>query len=166
MISAIVCCSAEIAAPKPPPTWSEALSVELAASFVPFANDVPLMLGAAVRFMRIHEVWIRGGFMPTGDDIRLGFGVGGYRVVLRPLKIVRPTFGALIAGLPETCTHDALGQPQCTHDALFIFAATGGVRIEPKPWLGISAILTFGTDTYPNPFGMIELGVSFALPLS
>lgn len=150
----------------PSPTYSSAVLFETAVAFVPVANDLPLMIGAGIRFAKIHEVWARGGFIATGDDIRLGFGVSGYRVVLRPHKIVRPTFGAIFAGLPETCTHDALGAPSCTKTPLFIFALTGGVRIEPTPWLGVSAILTFGTDSYPNPFGMVELGLSFALPLS
>lgn len=147
------------------PTWKDAIFVEPSTAFIPYANDVPLMLSAGVRLASIHEIWLRGGFMPTGDDVRLGFGAAGYRVVLRPGRVVRPMFGGLFAGLPETCSHDALGNPACTKDPIFIFAATAGVRIEPVPWLGVNASLAFGLDSYPNPFGMIELGVSFALPL-
>lgn len=145
--------------PTPPPTT--AIFAELGAAFVPVANDIPLMLGGGVRFAKIHEVWARGGFIATGDDVRLGFGVAGYRVVLRPGRIVRPTFGAIFAGLPETCTHDAAGAPSCTKVPLFIFAATAGVRIEPTPWFGVAGVLTLGTDSYPNPFGMFELLVTF-----
>ena len=70
----------------------------------------------------------------------------------------------MIAGVPATCSHDASGAPVCTDSPLFIFAATAGVRIEPVPWLGITATLSFGTDSYPNPFGMLELGVTLVLP--
>jgi hypothetical protein len=147
-------------------TGSTALLFDTAVGFVPFANDVPLMLGAGVRFAEIHEVWARGGYMSVGDDVRHGFGVAGYRAVLRPQKLFRPVLGALFAGLPATCTHDAGGHPVCSPPPLFIFAALGGVRIEPNPWLGVSAILQLGTDTHPNPFGMVELGLTFALPLS
>ena len=38
--------------------------------------------------------------------------------------------------------------------------------IEPVKWLGVNLSLAFGLDSYPNPFGMVELGVSFALPLN
>jgi len=147
-------------------TFHDALFVEAAAAFVPVANDVPLMLGVGARFAGIHEVWARAGYIPTGDDVRLGFGVVGYRVALRPLKVVRPLFGGLVAGLPETCTHDAAGRPTCVGTPLFIFAGTVGVRVEPTPWLGLSTILTLGVDSYPNPFGMVELAVTFAWPLS
>jgi hypothetical protein len=148
-----------------PPTWSTALFAEASTAFIPHANDVPLMLSAGVRLAGIHELWLRGGFMPTGDDRNLGFGALGYRVVLRPGRVVRPLFGALAAALPETCSHDAAG-PVCTKTPIFIFSATGGLRIEPAPWLGINTSLALGLDSYPNPFGMVELGVSFALPLS
>ena len=151
---------------KPPPTWSDALFVETAVAFVPVANDVPWMLGVGARFAGIHEVWARGGYIPTGDDVRVGFGVIGYRAALRPGRVVRPMFGGLVAGLPETCTHDAQRRPTCVGTPLFIFAATVGVRVEPVPWLGLSTILTLGVDSYPNPFGMVELAVSFAWPLS
>lgn len=86
--------------------------------------------------------------------------------MLRPGKVVRPLFGALAAGLPETCSHDDAGRPVCTKTPIFIFAAVGGVRIEPTPWFGIDTSIALGLDSYPNPFGMVELGVSFALPLS
>lgn len=142
-----------------------ALFVEGAGAFVPFAIDVPLMLGAGVRLGGVHEIWARAGYIPTGDDVGHGFGCGGYRVVLRPGKLVRPLLGGLVAGLPATCTHDALRQPSCTDTPLFIFAATAGVRFEPEPWLGVSSVLTLGTDTYPNPFGMMELDVTFLIPV-
>jgi hypothetical protein len=146
-------------------TFSDALFVEASVGFVPYANDLPLMISGGVRFAKLHEIWLRGGFMPTGDDVRLGFGAAGYRVVLRPGRVVRPLFGGLFAGLPETCAHDAAGNPTCDKTPIFIFAATAGVRFEPVPWLGLAASLSFGLDSYPNPFGMVELGASFALPL-
>jgi hypothetical protein len=43
--------------------------------------------------------------------------------------------------------------------------STAAVRFEPTPWLGLSLMLSFGVDSYPNPFGMVELGVSFFIPL-
>lgn len=52
----------------PPPAWSRALFVEASTAFIPHANDVPLMLSAGLRLASIHELWVRGGFMPTGDD--------------------------------------------------------------------------------------------------
>ena len=70
-----------------------------------------------------------------------------------------------LAGLPATCAHDGAGRPDCTPTALFIFAANGGVRFEPVPWLGLSLGLSLGTDTYPNPFGMVEAGLTFAIPV-
>ena len=148
-----------------PPTWSDALFVEVGTAFIPYANDVPLMIGGGVRFARYHEIWARAGYIPTGDDFHLGFGVAGYRAVFRPNKRVRPFIGGLVAGLPQTCTHDDQGKQTCTPTTLIIFAASGGVRIEPVPWLGIAASLALGSDTHPFPFGMIELTVSFALPL-
>jgi hypothetical protein len=151
-------------APTVVPTGSNALFVEVAGGFVPYANDVPIMVGAGARLAGIHEVWARFGYMTTGDDVELGFGVVGYRLVLRPRKFVRPLFGGLVAGLPATCTHDALGQQACSRVPLFISAATAGVRVEPKPWLGLFTVLSLGTDTYPNPFGMVELGVSLSWP--
>ncbi len=165
---ACVTCTAVVAhADEPKPKdWSNALFVEAGTAFIPYANDVPIMISGGVRFAKLHEIWLRGGFMPTGDDVRLGFGAAGYRAVLRPGRVVRPFFGGLFAGLPETCSHDARGFPTCEKTPIFIFAATGGVRIEPAPWLGINASLSFGLDTWPNPFGMVELGVSFALPLT
>lgn len=148
------------------PTYASAVVVDVSAAFVPFANDVPLMLGAGIRFARFHEIWARAGYMPTGDDVHLGFGVVGYRAALRPGKVVRPIFGGLAAAVPETCGHDAQGKPSCERVPLFIFAATAGVRIEPTPWIGLFGEIAFGVDSYPNPFGMIEAGVSFVLPLS
>jgi hypothetical protein len=147
-------------------TYSEALFVEAGTGFIPYANDVRLMLSVGLRFAKLHEVWLRGGFMPTGDDIRLGFGAAGYRALLRPGRVVRPLFGGLFAGLPETCSHDADGQPACVKTPIFIFAATAGVRFEPVPWLGIQTTLSLGLDSYPNPFGMVELGIVFTLPLT
>jgi hypothetical protein len=149
-----------------PKTFANALFVEAGTAFIPYANDVPLMISAGVRFARYHEIWVRGGFMPTGDDIRLGFGAAGYRAVLRPDHVVRPFFGGLFAGLPETCSHDALGNPSCTKVPIFIFAAVAGVRFEPVKWLGVNVSLALGLDSYPYPFGMVELGLSFALPLT
>lgn len=152
--------------PAPKHDWSNALFVEASTAFIPYANDVPLMLSGGVRFAKLHEVWLRGGFMPTGDDVRLGFGAVGYRAVLRPMHVLRPFFGGLFAGLPETCSHDANGNPTCAKTPIFIFAATAALRVEPIPAIGINLSLSFGLDSYPNPFGMVELGVSFALPLS
>ncbi len=150
----------------PPPREPPAILFESAAEFVPVANDVPVMLGAGLQLAGIHEMWARAGYMPTGDDRGHVFGVGGYRLVLRPHRTWRPIVGALFAGLPDTCTHDARGNPQCAPPPLFVFAALGGVRLEPVPWLGFSAVLSLGTDTHPNPFGMVELSVTFTLPLS
>lgn len=148
------------------PTYDEALMLDVAVGFVPVANDVPLILGAAVRFASVHEIFARGGYMPTGDDVSYGFGVLGYRAVLLPRELVRPVVGAYVAVLPATCTHDATGAPSCQPDAFFVFSAVGGVRIEPTRWLGLFALLSLGVDSYPNPFGMIELGATFAWPLS
>jgi hypothetical protein len=144
---------------------STAILVDATTGFVPYANDVPIMVGAGVRLASIHEIWGRFGYMPNGDDVGHAFGVGGYRVVLRPGKVVRPFLGGLTAGLPATCGHDGKGEPDCTSKALFIFAASGGVRFEPLPWLGVSLALSLGTDTYPNPFGMVEAGLGFAIPV-
>jgi hypothetical protein len=154
--------------PSAPPAaeHADAFLVDTASAFVPYANDVPLMAGIGVRLAGVHELTVRVGYMPTGDDVRLGFGVLGYRAALRPGKLVRPVLGGFIAGLPESCVHDAAGDPSCTRDRLFIFSASGGVRFEPAPWLGITTSLALGMDSYPNPFGMVELGLTFALPLS
>ena len=149
-----------------PRVWSSAVFVELASAFVPVANDVPLMVGVGVRVAGIHEVWARAGYMPVGDDVGHGFGVVGYRAVFRPGRVARPVLGAYFAGLPATCGHDSQGQPSCTPTRLFIFSATGGIRVEPLPWMGFSALLSLGIDSYPNPFGMVELATTFALPLS
>lgn len=132
---------------------------------MPYANDVPLMLGLGVRAFPCHEVWARIGYMPTGDDVGHGFAVVGYRAVLRPGRVVRPVIGAYFAGLTATCGHDDAGRPSCSPDVLYIFSATGGVRFEPRPWLGLSALLSFGIDSYPNPFGMVEVATTFFLPL-
>ncbi len=144
-----------------------AVLVDVTSGFVPYANDVPLMLGTGVRFADIHEVWGRVAYMPTGDDVRHAFGVAGYRVVLRPEHVVRPFFGGPASSRApgDVRRHDHEGRPDCAATALFIFAATGGVRFEPAPWFGLSLGLSLGTDTYPNPFGMVEAGVSFAIPL-
>lgn len=144
---------------------SNALVLDVTTGFVPIANDVPIMLGAGVRLTSVHEVWGRFGYVPTGDDRRYVLGVLGYRAVFRPNRVVRPIIGGLVAGLPATCTHDPLGRQTCDQPPLFVFAATGGVRFEPTPWLGLSLMLSFGVDSYPNPFGMVELGVSFFIPL-
>jgi hypothetical protein len=143
---------------------TSAVLVEASTGFVPYANDVPIMVGVGSRFLDVHEVWGRFAYMPNGDDVGHAFGVVGYHAVLRPGRVVRPMFGALTAGLPATCGHHANGTPDCTSKALFIFAATGGVRFEPERWMGLWLALSLGTDTYPNPFGMVETGVSFAIP--
>lgn len=140
--------------------------VDLAVGFVPVANDVPLILGAGIRVARIHEIFARAGYMPLGDDVGYGFGVVGYRAALLPYEPWRPIVGGFVAALPATCTHDALGHPSCMPNAFFVFAATGGARWEPLPWLGVFALLSLGVDSYPNPFGMIELGTTLALPFS
>lgn len=139
--------------------------MEPSTAFIPYANDVPIMLSAGVRVAKLHEMWIRGGYMPTGDDVRLGFGATGYRVVLRPEKVLRPFFGALFAALPETCSHDSMGNPTCTKAPIFIWSAVAGLRIEPHPVVGIDVSIALGVDSYANPFGMVELGFSFAYPL-
>jgi hypothetical protein len=145
-----------------PPTAD--VFVELNAGFVPFANDVPLMLGAGVRLAQHHEVWVRAGWMPTGDDVGHAFGLTGYRYVFRPDRLVRPFAGALVAGLPATCGHDAEGRPSCTSTPLFIFSAVGGLRLQLAGSFDLSAALMLGTDSYPNPFGMVELGATFYWP--
>ena len=150
----------------PARTWADAVFVDVTTSFVPYANDVPIMVGIGVRFARCHELWARAGYIPVGDDRRYGVGSGGYRVALRPRKIVRPIFGGLVAAVPAICDHDAQGRTLCTPTPLFILAGTAGVRLEPVPWLGLFSALTIGTDSYPHPFGMVELGVSFAMPQS
>jgi hypothetical protein len=144
-------------------TWSTVMFLELATGFVPVANDVPLMLGVGVRAAGIHEVWARIGYMPVGDDIGHGFGVVGYRAALRPGRVARPILGGFFAGLPATCGHDSQARPSCTPSRLFIFSAVGGIRVEPVPWLGFSALVSLGIDTYPNPFGMVELAATYAL---
>jgi len=148
-----------LAASEPP-----ALFAEGSAGFVPNASDVPVMIGVGVRFAEVHELWARIGWFTTGDDVNHALGVGGYRLVLRPHRLVRPYVGALVAGLPATCGHDSRGRPSCTGEPLFILSATGGVRFEPVPWLGLQAGLLLGADTYPNPFGMVDLAVTFAFP--
>jgi len=143
---------------------SNAVLVDVTTGFVPVANDVPLMLGAGVRIADVHEIWGRVGYFPTGDDRKYVLGVIGYHAAFRPNRVVRPILGGLIAGLPATCTHDSVGR-SCDQTPLFIFSATGGVRFEPTPWLGLSTMLSLGMDSYPNPFGMVELGVSFFIPI-
>lgn len=157
--------SANAQAPAGPRASSDALFAEVATGFVPFANDVPLMVGVGVRAAGVHEVWARLGYMPVGDDAGHGFGVVGYRAVLRPGRLVRTVVGGYFAGLPATCGHDDQGRPSCTPDNLFIWSATGGVRFEPHPAIGLSALLSLGVDSYPNPFGMVEIAATFALPL-
>lgn len=152
--------SAEPALTAPP-----AIVFELAEGFVPFANDIPLMIGAGARLGGMHEIWARAGYMPTGDDRGHAFGCAGYRATFRPAKVARPVVGGLFAGLPATCGHDEMGKPVCADTPLFIVAATGGVRLMLTPWLGLSATVMLGVDSYPNPFGMIEISQTFALPL-
>jgi hypothetical protein len=134
---------------------------EIATGFVPVANDVPILIGIGLRFARMHELWARAGTMPTGDDVGLRFGVGGYRIALRPDAVVRPIFGAFVAGLPDACGHDANGRRTCEGFPLLVFAGTAGVRLEPVPWFGVFAELALGLDSYPNPFGIVQLGLSF-----
>jgi hypothetical protein len=140
------------------------LFYDTAAGYIPFANDVPIMTGAGVRFADRHEIWARGGIFALGDDIRHGFGVGGYRAVFRRGRFFRPILGGLFAGLPDTCTHDRFDRPKCKPPPLFVFAALGGFRLEPARWFGIDLLLSLGTDTHPNPFGMAELGVTVSQP--
>jgi hypothetical protein len=161
----VTACVVSLVTSFPAHAQSTAAVVDITTGFVPVANDIPIMLGAGVRFARVHEVWGRFGYFPTGDDRRFAFGVLGYRVAFRPNQIVRPVVGGLIAGLPTTCTHDANHNQNCEQTPLFIFSATAGVRFEPTPWLGISTMLSLGVDSYPNPFGMVEVGVSFFIPL-
>jgi len=138
--------------------------VDLNAGFVPFANDVPLMLGAGVRLAQRHEVWVRAGWMPAGDDAGHAFALTGYRCVFRPDRLVRPFVGGLVAALPATCGHDSDGRPSCTSTPLFILSAVGGLRVALARTLELSAALMLGTDSYPNPFGMVELGATFFWP--
>ena len=145
-------------------TFTDAVFADATAVFIPYANDLLLMIGAGVRIAGIHELWARAGYIALGDDTRYGIGSGGYRVALRPQRMVRPVLGALVAGEAATCDHDASGHPVCTPTALFILAGTAGVRIEPVPWLGLATAVALGTDSYPHPFAMLELGVSIALP--
>ncbi len=150
-----------------PSAWADRdVLIELNVGFVPVANDVPIMIGAGVRFDQRHEVWARIGWFTTGDDVNHPFGVIGYREVFRPGALVRPFVGGLIADLPATCGHDAQGTPSCSAPPLYVFSANAGVRIEPCPWLGLYAALMLGIDSYPNPFGLVELGVTFFLPFS
>ncbi len=141
-----------------------ALLVEVSTGFVPEANDVPMMLSAGLRLGGAHEAWIRGGYMPTGDDAGLGFFALGYRVVLRRDRWLRPILGGLGAALPEQCTHDAARRPTCERVPLFVVAATAGLRIEPVRTLGFYAQVALGMDSYPNPFGMAEAGMTVVLP--
>jgi hypothetical protein len=152
--------------PKSAPTYQSGIVLEVAGGFVPCVNDVPLMAGAGVRLGGVHEIWARAGYQPVGDDAGYGFGCLGYRAALRPGRVVRPVLGGLVAGLPATCGHDDAGRPVCTPTPIFVFAATRGVRVEPVPWMGFSALLSLGLDSYPYPFGMIELAQTFVLPLS
>jgi len=152
--------------PASPPTWSSAVFLELAQGFVPVVNDVPLMIGGGVRLGEIHEIWARGGYFPVGADVGHGFGVVGYRAVLRPQKLARPVLGGLFAALPVACVYDDFGRPSCTSSPFFVLAAVGGVRIEPVPWLGLTAVISLGVDSYPNPFGMVEIAQTFLLPFN
>ncbi len=152
---------------EPQPKEAEnAFLVELSTGFVPEANDVPMMLSAGLRLAGAHEVWVRGGYMPTGDDAGLGFFALGYRVVLRRDRWLRPILGGLGAVLPEQCTHDAERRPTCDRVPLFVVAATAGLRIEPVRTLGFYAQVALGMDSYPNPFGMAEAGMTVVLPFA
>jgi hypothetical protein len=138
--------------------------LDVSAGFVPIANDVPLMLSVGLQVLSRHEVWFRGGYMAVGDDKALGLLAAGYRFAMWPDQIVRPIFGGLAAWLPESCTHDHQGNPSCERVPLGVFAATAGVRFDVQPTLGIFVQLHLGIDTYPNPFGMFEAGITFVLP--
>jgi hypothetical protein len=153
--------TASAAAPR---TYRTAVFTEAAAAFIPYANDLVMMVGVGLRLAEIHELWARVGYIPIGDDTGYGVGSGGYRVAFRPRRIVRPLLGVLLAGESATCDHNMYGRPTCSPTPLFIFSGTVGVRLEPVPWLGIATTLAAGTDSYPHPFGMLELAVSFALP--
>ena len=165
MLALFLALTTSTAASAEPAQWQDALVLETASGFVPFANDVPLMLGIGIRAASVHEVWARVGYMPTGDDVGHGFGCLGYRAVLPGYGIVRPVVGGLLAALPSTCGHDAFGRPTCEPEPLFIAAATGGVRLQLQPWFGVGLHASLGVDSYPNPFGMLELASTFALPL-
>jgi hypothetical protein len=163
--AALAFVSSWVGLPREARAQRSAVLVDVTSGFVPYANDVPMMIGAGVRLADVHEVWGRFGYMPNGDYVGQAFGAAGYRWVFRPGRVVRPYVGGLVSGLPKTCGHDDAGRPDCSQKVLFIFSATGGVRFEPEPWLGLSLGLSLGTDTSPNPFGMVEVGVSFALPM-
>jgi hypothetical protein len=165
-LAVVLVATGALAEPPSERTYGTALFAEVSSGFVPYAKDVPLLFGGGVRFAHVHEVWARGGVMLTGDDRGLGLGVFGYRAALRPGRIVRPILGGFVAGLPETCGHDLQGNPSCTAKALFVFAASAGVRIEPVRWLGLFSEVALGVDTYPNPFAILQAGLTLALPLS
>lgn len=123
------------------------------------------MLSIGVRIADIHEVWARGGFFANGWDVGYTLAAVGYRAALRPRRLVRPLVGALIAGEPATCTGiSPTGHPMCSRHPLFYFAANAGLRLEPRPWLGILSTLSIGVDSIGFPFGLIDFGVSLALP--
>lgn len=92
----------------------------------------------------------------------LGYAIAavGYRAALRPRRLVR----AFIAREPATCTGIANGHPMCQRNPLFYFAANVGLRLEPRPCLGFLSTLSIGIDSIGFPFGVIEVGVSLALP--
>ena len=149
----------------PQRTFRDAVFVEAFVGFSPIFNDVPLMLSVGVRIADVHEVWARAGFFANGWDVGYAIAGVGYRAALRPHRIVRPLVGVLIAGEPATCTGiTSTGHPMCSPNPLFYFAANGGLRLEPRPWLGILSTLSIGVDSIGFPFGLIDLGVSFALP--
>lgn len=149
----------------PARTYRDALFVEALVGFSPIFNDVPLMVGLGVRVADVHELWARAGVFVNGWDIGYGIGAIGYRAALRPRRRVRPLVGAFIAGEPATCTGlTSAGHPMCHPDPLFYFAANGGLRLEPRPWLGVLSTLSIGVDSIGFPFGMIEVGMSLALP--
>ncbi len=149
----------------PTRTFRDAVFVEAFVGFSPIFNDVPLMLSIGVRIADIHEVWARAGFFANGWDVGYAIAAVGYRAALRPHRLVRPLVGFLIAGEPATCTGiSPTGHPMCSSEPLFYFAANGGLRLEPRPWLGILSTLSIGVDSIGFPFGLIDFGVSFALP--
>lgn len=149
----------------PARSFRDAVFVEAFVGFSPIFNDVPLMLSLGVRIADIHEVWARAGLFANGWDVGYTIAAVGYRAALRPRRRVRPLVGALIAGEPATCTGiSPTGHPMCSPHPLFYFAANGGLRVEPRPWLGILSTLSIGVDSIGFPFGLIDFGISLALP--
>ena len=165
--AALLACAAAASAHAQPPaihTPHPTLFADVLTAFVPYANDVPVMMGGGVQVALRHEIFAHVGLFPTGDDRGYGVAEIGYRYATRPGKWLRPLFGGRIAAVPATCGHDDVGRPQCVAQGLFIFAASVGLRVEPQPWIAVSSSLSIGVDSYPNPFGMVDVGLTFPLP--